>query len=105
MRLPSVLASQVLVLKEAGKVFLHAQPTDMRKGFDGLALFHKRLERGRFKRPTAKSWHPHRELTKEDLFTIVYNQGRRLLYVYLSQQIVSTKNWNEFIVRRIPPFH
>ncbi len=79
-------------LEEATKVFLYAQPTDMRKGFDGLyglvlehmeldprlgylfvfmnrqrtrikvlhwnidglALFHKRLERGTFKRPTAR---------------------------------------------------
>ena len=96
-------------LEEATKVFLYAQPTDMRKGFDGLyglvvehleldprcgylfvfmnsqrtrikvlhwnndglALFHKRLERGTFKRPTARVNAPNSELTKEDLFMIL----------------------------------
>lgn len=96
-------------LEEATKVFLYAQPTDMRKGFDGLyglvldhmeldprcgylfvfmnryrtrikvlhwnndglALFHKRLERGTFKRPTARINAPNSELTKEELFMIL----------------------------------
>lgn len=96
-------------LEEATKVFLYAQPTDMRKGFDGLyglvleyleldprcgylfvflnsqrtrikvlhwnndglALFHKRLERGTFKRPTARVNAPNSELTKEELFMIL----------------------------------
>lgn len=96
-------------LDEASKVFLYAQPTDMRKGFDGLyglvldhmeleprcgylfvfmnrhrtrikvlhwnndglALFHKRLERGTFKRPTARVNAPNSELTKGELFMIL----------------------------------
>lgn len=96
-------------LEEATKVFLYAQPTDMRKGFDGLyglvlecleldprcgylfvflnsqrkcikvlhwnndglALFYKRLERGTFKRPTARVNAPNSELTKEELFMIL----------------------------------
>src|SRR5690554_642190 len=96
-------------LEEATKVFLYAQPTNMRKGFDGLyglvlehmeldprqgylfvfmnnqrtrikvlhwnldglALFHKRLERGTFKRPTARLNAPNSELTKEELFMIL----------------------------------
>jgi len=96
-------------LEEASKVFLYAQPTDMRKGFDGLyglvldhmeldpmlgylfvfmnrqrtrvkvlhwnqdglALFHKRLEKGTFKRPTARLNAPNSELSKEDLFMIL----------------------------------
>lgn len=95
---------------DAAKVFLYAQPTDMRKGFDGLfglvldhmdldprcgylfvfmnrqrtrikilhwnndglALFHKRLEQGTFKRPTARSNVPNSELTKEELFMILH---------------------------------
>jgi transposase len=96
-------------LEEASKVFLYAQPTDMRKWFDGLcglvfdhmeldpmlgylfvfmnrqrtrvkvlhwnhdglALFHKRLEKGTFKRPTARLNAPNSELSKEDLFMIL----------------------------------
>jgi transposase len=94
---------------EASKVFLYAQPTDMRKGFDGLyglvlnhmeldpllgylfvflngnrtrikilhwnhdglAIFHKRLEKGTFKRPTIRLNAPNSELSKEDLFLIL----------------------------------
>ncbi|MCC5878229.1 MAG: IS66 family insertion sequence element accessory protein TnpB [Candidatus Sumerlaeia bacterium] len=96
-------------LEESTKIFLYAQPTDMRKGFDGLyglvlnemeldplqgylfvfintrrtqmkvlhwnndglALFHKRLERGTFKRPTARLQVPNSELTKEELYMIL----------------------------------
>ena len=96
-------------LEEATKVFLYAQPTDMRKGFDGLhglvlehldldprlgylfvfmnlqrtrikvlhwnqdglAIFHKRLERGTFRRPTSRINAPNSELTKEELFMIL----------------------------------
>jgi transposase len=97
-------------MDEATKVFLCSQPTDMRKGFeglyglvleqldldprcgylfvfmnnqrnrlkvlhwnnDGLALFHKRLERGTFKRPTAQKNALNSELTKEELFMILH---------------------------------
>jgi transposase len=38
---------------------------------DGLALFHKRLERGTFKRPTARIQAPNSELSKEELFMIL----------------------------------
>jgi transposase len=96
-------------LEEATKVFLYAQPTDMRKGFDGLyglvldnmeldprcgylfvfmnlqrtrikvlhwnndglAIFHKRLERGTFRRPTANAHALNSELSKEELFMIL----------------------------------
>jgi transposase len=92
-------------LEEASKVFLYAQPTDMRKWFDGLcglvfdhmeldpmlgylfvfmnrqrtrvkvlhwnhdglALFHKRLEKGTFKRPTARLNAPNSELSNEPI--------------------------------------
>ena len=97
-------------LEQAPKVFLYAQPTDMRKGFDGLyglvldnmqldpllgylfvfmntqrtrikvlhwnqdglAIFHKRLERGTFRRPTSRINAPNSELTKEELFMILH---------------------------------
>jgi transposase len=96
-------------LEEASKVFLYGQPTDMRKGFDGLyglvldhmeldpllgylfvfmnaprtrvkilywdhdglVLFHKRLEKGTFRRPTAQRNAPNSELSKEELFMIL----------------------------------
>ncbi len=38
---------------------------------DGLAIFHKRLERGTFKRPTARLNAPNSELSKEELFMIL----------------------------------
>lgn len=38
---------------------------------DGLALFHKRLERGTFKHPTARINAPNSELTKKELFMIL----------------------------------
>jgi len=38
---------------------------------DGLALFYKRLEKGTFKRPTARVNAPNSELTKEELFMIL----------------------------------
>jgi transposase len=38
---------------------------------DGLAIFHKRLERGSFKRPTARINAPNSELLKEELFMIL----------------------------------
>jgi transposase len=39
---------------------------------DGLAIFHKRLERGTFKRPTARTNAPNSELLKEELFMILH---------------------------------
>jgi transposase len=39
---------------------------------DGLAIFHKRLEKGTFKRPSAKIGAPNSELSKEDLFMILH---------------------------------
>jgi transposase len=38
---------------------------------DGLAIFHKRLERGTFKRPSARVDAPNSELLKEELFMIL----------------------------------
>lgn len=38
---------------------------------DGLAIFHKRLERGTFRRPTSRVNAPNSELTKEELFMIL----------------------------------
>lgn len=38
---------------------------------DGLAIFHKRLERGTFKRPSSRINAPHSELLKEELFMIL----------------------------------
>jgi len=38
---------------------------------DGLAIFHKRLERGTFKRPSARINAPNSELSKEELFMIL----------------------------------
>jgi transposase len=38
---------------------------------DGLAVFHKRLERGTFRRPTAMIHAPNSELTKAELFMIL----------------------------------
>jgi len=96
--------------ESATKIFLYSQPTDMRKGFnglyglamdsmdldprngylfvfinqqrnrikilhwnnDGLAIFHKRLEQGTYKRPTSKIDSPNCELTKEELFMILH---------------------------------
>jgi transposase len=39
---------------------------------DGLALFHKRLERGTFKRPSAQKNAPNSELTKQELYLILH---------------------------------
>lgn len=96
-------------LDEAQKVFIYGQPTDMRKGFDGLyglvldqmeldpklgylfvflnlqrtrikilhwntdglAIFHKRLEKGTFRRPSAQKNALNSELTKDDLYLIL----------------------------------
>lgn len=38
---------------------------------DGLALFYKRLEKGTFKRPTARLNAPNSELTKKELYMIL----------------------------------
>jgi transposase len=38
---------------------------------DGLAIFHKRLERGTFKRPCARIGAPNSELLKEELYMIL----------------------------------
>jgi transposase len=38
---------------------------------DGLAILHKRLERGTFKRPTSQKNAPSSELSKEELFMIL----------------------------------
>ena len=39
---------------------------------DGLAIFHKRLERGTFRRPSPEINTLHGELTKEELFMILH---------------------------------
>ncbi len=55
-------------------VFMNNQRTRIKVlhwNADGLALFHKRLERGTFKRPTARVDAPNSELTKEELFMIL----------------------------------
>lgn len=55
-------------------VFMNRQRTRIKVLFwnnDGLALFHKRLERGTFKRPTARVNAPNSELTREELFMIL----------------------------------
>lgn len=38
---------------------------------DGLVLYYKRLEKGTFKRPTARIDAPNSELTKEELYMIL----------------------------------
>ena len=38
---------------------------------DGLAIFHKRLERGTFKRPSSRVGAPNSELLKEELYMIL----------------------------------
>lgn len=55
-------------------VFMNSHRTRIKVlhwNIDGLALFHKRLERGTFKRPTARLNAPNSELTKEELFMIL----------------------------------
>jgi transposase len=55
-------------------VFMNAQRTRIKIlhwNNDGLALFHKRLEKGTFKRPTARIQAPNSELSKEELFMIL----------------------------------
>jgi transposase len=55
-------------------VFLNAQRTRIKVlhwNTDGLAIFHKRLEKGTFKRPTSQKNAFHSELTKEDFFMIL----------------------------------
>jgi transposase len=56
-------------------VFLNRQRTLIKVlhwNRDGLALFYKRLESGRFKRPTANINAPNSELNKEELFMILH---------------------------------
>jgi len=45
----------MITLPAGTRIWLAAGVTDMRKGFDGLCLFAKRLERGRFVWPQADS--------------------------------------------------
>jgi transposase len=55
-------------------VFMNLQRTRIKIlhwNHDGLAIFHKRLERGTFKRPTAQINAPNSELSKEELFMIL----------------------------------
>lgn len=55
-------------------VFMNLQRTRIKVlhwNRDGLALFHKRLEHGTFKRPTARIGAPNSELTKDELFMIL----------------------------------
>jgi transposase len=55
-------------------VFMNLQRTRIKVlhwNQDGLAIFHKRLERGTFKRPTARLDAPNSELSKEELFMIL----------------------------------
>jgi transposase len=55
-------------------VFLNRQRTRIKVlhwNRDGLALFHKRLEKGTFKRPTVRVNAPNSELSKEELFMIL----------------------------------
>ncbi len=56
-------------------VFFNLQRTRMKVlhwNRDGLAIFHKRLERGTFKRPSARINAPNSELSKEELFMILH---------------------------------
>jgi len=56
-------------------VFFNLQRTRMKVlhwNQDGLAIFHKRLERGTFKRPSARINAPNSELSKEELFMILH---------------------------------
>lgn len=55
-------------------VFMNSRRTHIKVlhwNVDGLALFYKRLERGTFKRPTARLDAPNSELSKEELFMIL----------------------------------
>lgn len=55
-------------------VFLNTQRTRIKIlhwNTDGLALFHKRLERGTFARPTTRVNAPNSELTKDELFMLL----------------------------------
>lgn len=55
-------------------VFMNSQRTRLKVlhwNTDGLAIFHKRLERGTFRRPTSRINAPNCELTKEELFMIL----------------------------------
>jgi len=55
-------------------VFLNSQRTRIKVlhwNTDGLAIFHKRLEKGTFKRPTAQKNAPNSELSKAELFLIL----------------------------------
>jgi len=55
-------------------VFLNAQRTRIKVlhwNTDGLAIFHKRLEQGTFKRPSSRKNAMSSELTKEELFMIL----------------------------------
>ena len=56
-------------------VFMNSQRTRLKIlqwNTDGLAIFHKRLESGTFKRPTSRIDAPNSELTKEELFMILH---------------------------------
>lgn len=55
-------------------VFMNRHRTRMKVlhwNHEGVAFFHKRLEQGTFKRPTARINAPNSELTKEELFMIL----------------------------------
>lgn len=55
----------VFVSKDRSKVKILYWDTD------GLVLFYKRLEKGTFKRPTARLSAPNSELTREELYMIL----------------------------------
>ncbi|HPM10917.1 MAG TPA: IS66 family insertion sequence element accessory protein TnpB [Paludibacter sp.] len=44
----------------------------LRWDLDGFSLFYKRLEKGTYRRPTARATAPNSELSKEELFMILH---------------------------------